>query len=55
MAQSVKHLTLDFGSDRDLTVSEPEPRIRLCVVSAEPASDPLSLPFPNLSSPSLSK
>ena len=51
MAQSVKHLTLDFGSGHDLTVPEIEPCIRLCADSSEPAWDSLSLslslcPFP---------
>ena len=53
MAQSVKQLTLDFGSGHDLMVGEFQPhefkpRIRLCT---EPAWDslsllPLSLPLP---------
>ena len=42
MAHSVKHLTLDFGSGRDLMVCEFEPRVRLCADSAEPAWDSLS-------------
>ena len=42
VAQSVKHLTLDFGSSHDLTVHELEPGIRLCAVGAEPAWDFLS-------------
>ena len=37
MAQWVQHLTLDFGSGHDLTVSEIEPRAGLCADSAEPA------------------
>ena len=37
MAQSVKRLTLDFGSGHDLTVYEFEPRIGLRVDSMEPA------------------
>ena len=37
MAQSVKCLTLDLGSGRDLMVHDFEPRIGLCVVSTEPA------------------
>ena len=42
MAQSVKHLTLDFGSGRDLTVREFKPDAGLCADSVEPASDSLS-------------
>ena len=38
MAQSVKHLTLDFGSGHDLTVHGFE-RVRLCADSVEPAWD----------------
>ena len=48
MAQSVKWLTLDFGSGHDLTVHEFETPIGLTAVRAEPASDPpssLSLPL----------
>ena len=48
MAQSVKQLTLDFGSGHDLMVREFEPHIRLSAVSTEPAWDPLS---PSLSAP----
>ena len=47
VAQSVKRLTLDFGSGHDLTVHEFEPCIGLCSDSEEPAWDSLS--------PSLSK
>ena len=36
---SVKRLTLDFGSGRDLMVGEIEPHIRLCADSMEPAWD----------------
>ena len=36
-----KHLTLDFGSERDLLVREFKPQIGLCV---EPAWDSLSPP-----------
>ena len=43
MAQSVKRLTLDFGSGHDLTVCEFEPQVRLSSDSVEPAWDPLSL------------
>ena len=32
----------DFGSGHNLMVLEFEPRIRLCAVSSQPASDPLS-------------
>ena len=40
MAQSVKHLALDFGSGHDLTVLEFEPRVvRLCAGGMEPAGD----------------
>ena len=48
MAQSVKHLNLDFSSGHDLNVDELEPDIGLCVDSAEPAWDSLS---PLLSAP----
>ena len=48
VSQSVKRLTLDFGSGHDLIVCEFEPSIG---VSVEPAWDslslPLSLPLPN--------
>ena len=37
VAQSVKHLTLDFGSGRDLMGCEFEPRLRLCPDSMESA------------------
>ena len=43
VAQSVKHLTLDFGSGHDLTVHEFEPHIY--ADSAKPAWDSLSLPL----------
>ena len=43
MAQSVKRLTLDFGSSQDLTVCETEPSVGLCADSAESAWDSLSL------------
>ena len=42
MAQSVKHLTIGFGSGHDLTVCEFEPHIRVRADSAEPAWDSLS-------------
>ena len=40
VAQSVKHLTLDLGSD--FTVCETEPRVGLCADREEPAWDSLS-------------
>ena len=42
MAQSVEHLTLDFGSGHDLVVRGIESHIRLCADGAEPAWDSLS-------------
>ena len=36
VGQSVKHLTLDFGSGRDHTVCEFEPRMGLRADRAEP-------------------
>ena len=39
VAQSVKHLTLDFSSSHDLTVRGMEPGIWLCADSVEPAWD----------------
>ena len=48
MVQSVQRPTLDFGSGRDLTVSEFELCVRLC--STRPAGDSLSL---SLSAPPL--
>ena len=57
VAQSVKHLTLDFSSGRDLVVHEilyflmfpySMPRVRLCTHSTDPAWDSLSLPLPPL-------
>ena len=47
MAQSVKHLSLNFGSGHDLTVRGIEPHVGLC---AEPAWDSL---YHSLSAPSL--
>ena len=38
----------DFGSGRDLTICEFEPRIGLSAVSAESALDPVSLSLPAL-------
>ena len=40
--QSVKHLTLDFGSDHDLTIHGFQSLVLLCADRAEPAWDPLS-------------
>ena len=48
VAQSVKHLTLDFSSGHDLMVHEIEPHCGLCADSVEPAWDSLS---PSLSAP----
>ena len=45
LAQSVKRPTLGFGSGHDLTVCEFELRNGLCVDSAGPAWDSLSLPL----------
>ena len=42
MAQSVKHLTLDFGSGHDLMVPDIESCVRLCADSAESAWDSFS-------------
>ena len=42
VAQLVKHLTLDFSSDHDLTVHEFEPHVGLLTDSMEPAWDSLS-------------
>ena len=50
VAQSVKRLTLGFGSGHDLTVHEFELHIRLHADSTEPAWDSLS---PSLSAPPL--
>ena len=50
VAQLVKHLTLDFSSDHDLTVHEFQPHVGLLTDSMEPAWDSLS---PALSAPSL--
>ena len=49
VVQSVKHLTLDFRSGRDLAVHELEPHARLCADSTDPM-DSLS---PSLSAPPL--
>ena len=45
VAQSVKRLTLGFGSGHDLTICGIEPCVRLCTDSSEPAWDSL---FPSL-------
>ena len=37
VVQSVKRLTLDFGSGHGLTAREIEPRVGLCADRAEPA------------------
>ena len=42
MAQSVKHLTVDFSSGHDLIAHEIDPHISLCFDSAEPAGESLS-------------
>ena len=42
VAQSVKHLTLVFGSGYDLTVHGIEPRVGLCADRAEPTWNSLS-------------
>ena len=52
VAQSVKHLTLDFGSGHDLMVPEFKPRIGLRAENVEAAWDSLSL-SPSLSAPPL--
>ena len=43
MAESVKHLTLDFGSRHGLMIRGIEPHVGLCADSVEPAWDSLSL------------
>lgn len=52
MAQSVKHLTLDFGSGSDLMVPELEPQIQLYADRAEAACDSLSFLSLSLTLPS---
>ena len=51
MAQSVEHLSLDFGSGHDLTVHGRETRVGLCTDSADPAwaslSPSISVPPPH--------
>ena len=58
VAQSVKHLSLDFSSGHDLTVRGIKPHVRLCTDSAEPAWNSLSLllslPLPHSCSLALS-
>ena len=46
VAQSVKHLILDFSSDHDLTVCEFKPHTGLCADSVQPAWDSLCLSAP---------
>ena len=46
VAQSVKPLTLDFGSGHDLLVREIKPRNGLCAEGMGPAWDSPSLPLP---------
>ena len=54
VTQSVKRLTLDFGSGHGLTVHEIKPRMGLCTNSMEPAWDSLSPPLsPSLFAPPL--
>ena len=48
VAQSLKHLILDFSSGHDLTVRGVKPRIGVCTNSVEPAWYSLS---PSLSAP----
>ena len=50
VAESIKHLTLHFGTGHDLMVCGFEPCIGLCADSVEPAWDSLS---PTLSAPPL--
>ena len=50
MAQSVKCLTLEFGSGHDLTVHQFEPHVGFPIDRAEPAWDVLT---PSLSAPPL--
>ena len=52
VAQSVKHLTLDFDSGHDLEVRGFEPQVGVCADSVEPAQDSLFLSL-SLSAPSL--
>ena len=51
VAQSVKCLTLDFGSGHDLMVCEIETHVGLCTDSVEPAWDTLFLSLPLLHLP----
>ena len=55
MAQSVEHLTLDFGSNHDLMIREFKPHVGLRTDSVEPAWDShsltLSLSLPLLQAP----
>ena len=52
VVESVKHLTLDFGSSQDLIVHGIESHIRLCADSTEPTWESLSPSF-SLSLPCL--
>ena len=53
VAQSVKRLTLAFGSGHDFTVREVEPHVRLPAgIFVEPAWDSLSLLLPLQAPPS---
>ena len=45
MAQLVKHLSLDFGSGRNLMVRGTEPHPGLCAESSEPAWNSLLFPL----------
>ena len=47
MIQSIKCLTVGFGSGHDFTVHEIEPGVKLCADRAEPAWDSLSPPLSN--------
>ena len=49
MAQSVKRLTLNLNSGRDLSVRELEPRVELYTVGVEPAWESVSALPPALS------
>ena len=46
MTQLIEGLTLDFGSDHNLTVCEFKPGVGLCADSVEPAYNSLSPPSP---------
>ena len=53
VAQSVKRLTLDFGSGHDFAVCGIEPHVRLCADSMEPAWNSLCAALPDSLSLSL--